>query len=279
LDALEENNYTSLPPDPYAYGIVKRCAEFLELDQQKVLALYKRQKGINKHVKKQKTYPMPRPLSNPRIIVTPKTYLIILIIFVFLSVSVYIAYQFHHFAAPPKLIINYPPDNITVETSSITIEGKTDAHADLSINQQHISVENNGNFRSVVNLQNGVNSIKITTKNRINKEKSVVRKILAKLPKTTAKNEKSTVRAPLELLIQINPNSAWLYIETDNKQTYQGIMLPGANQVFQANEYISITTRNGGSVEITFNGKNLGKLGTEGEIIKGLKFDRNTKVE
>jgi transcriptional regulator with XRE-family HTH domain len=278
LEAFEQNDYGSLPSNPYAKGILKRYTSFLNLNSKKTLALYERQKGIDLYVEKGKDQTVPKPIHNPRIIITPKTYLAVLIILAFVGVLAYIGYQFRQFATPPELSINYPPDNITIESGSITVEGKTNPHADLLINQQFIPIEEDGSFRSVINLQNGINFIKVTAKNRINKENNITRKILAKVPENIAV-EKPAIRPPLELFIKINPNSAWLYIEADNKQAYQGIMLPGTQQTFQANEYISITTRNGGSVEIVFNGKNTGKLGAEGEVIKGLRFDKNTKVE
>lgn len=278
LEALEDNNYSALPSDPYTKGILKKYAEYLGFPQEKSLVLYERQKGIDKYINKKKPATVTRPLSTPRVIITPKTIFIGLAILVFSIVLTYIIWQYRSFATPPSLSINYPPDNITVESSSITIEGKTDSHADLLINQQSLSIENDGSFRTVINLQNGVNYITVTAKNRINKEKTVIRKIMANIP-NVAKTEKPAAKTLLVLTVQINPNSAWLYIEVDNKQAYQGIMLPGTNQVFSANDYISLTTRNAGSVEVIFNGKNLGKLGTEGEVIKGLRFDKNTKIE
>lgn len=278
LQALEENDYQSLPYEPYATGILKKYSEFLGLHQKKILEFYARQKGIDQHVRGKNQPKIVRPLKNPRFVITPKTYFIILTVLAFLCVLVYIIYQYKVFATPPELNINYPPDNITLENNSIAIEGKTSSNADLLINDQNISIEKDGTFKSLVNLQNGINYIKITTKNRINKEKTIVRKVMARIPENNSKQNQQTVKSLLELIVQINPNSAWLYIEADNKQIYQGIMLPGTRQIFQANDYISLTTRNGGSVEVLFNGKNLGKLGAEGEVIKGLKFDRNTKV-
>jgi cytoskeletal protein RodZ len=279
LEALEENDYSSLPSDPYTKGILKKYAEYLGIPQEKALSLYQRQKGIDQYVKNKKPLVSTQHITNPRVIITPKTIFISLAILIFVTILGYIFWQYQSFATSPELSISYPPDNITVNSSSITIEGKTDPHADLSINQQGISLENNGNFRTIINLQNGVNFINITAKNRINKETTIVRKILAKIPVTQINPKKQVPKNALELTVQINPNSAWLYIEADNKQVYQGIMLPGTNQVFTANEYISLTTRNGGSVEVLFNGKDLGKLGAEGKVIQGLRFDKNTKIE
>ena len=278
LSALEENDYESLPYGPYTRGILKKYADSLGLDQNKILNLYERQKGINHYVHNG-SRPMPKPISNSRVVITPKTYFIALTIIAFLVIFSYIAYQYRSFATPPELNIVYPSDNMTVETSTITVEGKTDTHADLSINQQPISVEDNGSFKIVINLQNGLNYINITAKNRINKEKDLMIKVMAKLPTKEIPEKQIAKPSSLELSVQINPNSAWLYVETDNKQAYQGIMLPGTHQVFTANDYLSITTRNGGSVELNFNGKNLGKMGAEGEVIKGLRFDKNTKVQ
>ena len=78
LEALEKNDYGSLPYEPYATGILKKYAEFLGLHQKKILEFYRKQKGIDQHVKGKNQSRVVKPLKTPRVVITPKTYFIIL---------------------------------------------------------------------------------------------------------------------------------------------------------------------------------------------------------
>jgi len=277
LEALEKDDFNTLPYDPYGKGILKKYLTSLGIDQEYPLKLYERQKNIERYVNGKEPKKHLPPLKQHRVI-TPKILFITLMGGIFILILSYIIYQFYNFAAPPQLVINYPPDNITVQTDSLTVEGEVNHQIDLLINNQSIPVENDGHFKTIINLQNGVNFIKIAAKNRMNKETVVNRKVLAKIPPMVNKKE-SPPAYLLELTVQIGPNSAWLYIETDGQQVYQGVMLPGAYQTFKAQNYFTLTTRNAGSVEVIFNGKNIGKLGQEGESVKNLRFDKNMKIE
>lgn len=277
LEALENNDFSSLPYEPYAKGILKKYLNILNLDEKEIIKIYQRQKGLEEHIKGNIRRPVSYSLKSPRVIIGPKIYFIIFIILIFLGFASYIIYQAQRLIKPPEIIINYPPDNFVTKSESISIEGKTDVEADIFINDQSIPVDENGQFKSNINLQKGINYIKITAKNRINKEKTIIKQVLADFKEKKVQNN-IPANSSLQLTIKVNPNSAWLYIEADNQEIYSGIMLPGTEKSFTAKEYITLTTRNAGSIEIIFNGKNKGKLGKEGEIIRGLRFDKNTKI-
>lgn len=279
LAALEESDYDSLPPDVYTQGFLRNYAKYLNLDYKKILKLYKRERGIKENIKKVKSPSIPRPISSPSFVITPKTFLIIFLILGLVSVLGYIWFQFSAFASPPSLEISEPADNITVKTDTITIQGKTEATAELQINKQPINIDAQGRFKTIISLQNGVNYIEIAAKNKMDKQKIVNRTIMAELPKiAVAEPEVASPTAEeeqkLEIILKVGPNSSWISVEKDDQYAYEGIMLPGTAQTFQANNKITLTTGNAGSTQIILNSKDLGKLGKEGEVKRGIEYTK-----
>ena len=274
LEALESNDYKDLPHETYTCGILKIYADLLKLDSNKIAKVYKRNQEILKNIKQANEPKMPHPINSPSFIITPKTFLIAFICLISVVILGYIGYQFFVFSSPPSLTITYPPDGITVKNNSIAIEGEVKNNGELFINDQNLPIESNGKFRTIVSLQNGVNVIKISAKNKLGKEKILSRKVLAEIPETNIGQQK-TVSQSFEMVIKATPNSSWVQVESDGKDVYEGVMLPGTSQFFTASEYILITTKNAGSTEIILNGKNLGKMGQEGEIKKAIRYDKN----
>ena len=68
-------------------------------------------------------------------------------------------YTVYYKNEPPKLEINSPKDGDTVSKQDIQIEGKTDAEASVSVNNQPIVVDYQGNFKKTFRLKEGENKL------------------------------------------------------------------------------------------------------------------------
>lgn len=280
LELLEAGSYDALPPDVYVRGFLKNYAGFLRLDQNKVIRLYLKEKGLKENVKKvvSPKSPAKKPRSNlkaPKMIVTPKRIAIGFALIGALLVFSYIGWQVSILTAPPKLSVQTPNENSQISGDSLVVEGKTDAGADVFINDVPIGVDPEGNFKEKISLQDGVNLIKIASKNKLNKVTQVTRTVLAKLGTIAAA---ANVQKKLEMEVEIGPNSAKVNVSVDGKQLSDknGVMLPGSSQIFRANQKISISASDGGSVRVILNGKDLGLLGKSGEKVKSKEFTINS---
>ncbi|GAB4528216.1 MAG: hypothetical protein Fur0018_14220 [Anaerolineales bacterium] len=60
---------------------------------------------------------------------------------------------------------------------------------------------------------------------------------------------------------------AWLKVGVDGKTVFSGRVLPGSAYPYSANERIEITTGNAGALQIYYQGRDIGALGTSGEAI------------
>lgn len=183
IEYLEAGEYDKLPPDVYVRGFLKNYATFLKLDPAKVLKIYMKERGLKETVKKMAA-PAPKPspkTKQAKAIITPKHLVIGSAIMGALAVVAYIGWQISILAAPPKLELASPQDNTKVTEESLVVEGKTDAGAEVSINDVPIGVNPEGTFKEKISLQNGVNIVKITAKNKLNKITQTSRTVLAEI--------------------------------------------------------------------------------------------------
>lgn len=280
LTMIEESKWEKLPPDVYVYGFLKNYANFLKLDPGKVIKIYMKERGLKENIKQAKNTAEPKPpakkLKSPKIIITPKRIAIFSVIFGALVILGYIGWQVSILAAPPKLEVKSPSDNIKVEESSTVVEGKTDAGADVFINDVSIGVDPDGNFKEKISLQDGVNLIKISAKNKLAKTTQTTRTVLAKL-KPIAQDTAPKIEG-IEMRLDIGPGTSALYIEVDGKPISEknAVMLPGSSQTVKGKEKIVITASDGGSVRVFLNGKDLGLLGKSGEKVKSKEFNKGS---
>jgi hypothetical protein len=278
IELLENGDYDKLPPDVYVRGFLKNYANFLKLDQNKVLKIYLKERGLKETVKKITSKPAgsPRPKrKSPKTIITPRHLVLGGALLSGLAVFIYIGWQISILAAPPKLEIISPKDNSKATEQSIVVEGKTDAGAEVFINDVGISIDPEGNFVERISLQEGVNVLKITSKNKLNKVTQSTITVLAELKSLEASTPGENL---LEMSLEIGPRPNSVLIEIDGQKLSTGptLMAPGTKQTLRAKGEIILSVTDGGSATITLNGKALGALGRDGQSINSKVFNINS---
>ncbi len=119
------------------------------------------------------------PIKGRRgLVITPKKItLIIFVVFLVLVIG-YFWREINFLIMPPALEVTQPPADISTNQKTVEIIGKTESTAYLSINDQETYLDHDGNFKTEINLSEGVNTIKIESKNRFNKVNTIIRKII-----------------------------------------------------------------------------------------------------
>ena len=77
--------------------------------------------------------------------------------------------------------------------------------------------------------------------------------------KTTEDSVRATVR--------VSGSPSWLKITTDGAVAYERIAEPGFSRSFEGRDSLSIWTGNAGAVEAQVDGRDLGTLGADGEVL------------
>lgn len=266
LEQLESGNFDELPPDVFVQGFLKKYAEFLGINPNIISNWFKRERAIAKNIEKIKEPQMPKPVHSPKMVITPKRIIISLLILAMLGISGFIYNQFSAFRNPPKLEVASPSENQTTKENTITVEGKTDAGADIFISDQSIPVGDDGSFKINFSLVSGSNIIKISAKNKVGKERIIERNVIAQLPQIEAPQEQ-IVETKIDLTLEVINKSTFIDLDIDG-QTSNQIAAPKTTQHFTAKKSIIITTGNAANIKITVNGKLYDKLGKDGEAKK-----------
>lgn len=192
LVALEEGNFAALPAEAYNIGFVRTYAQFLKLDHQKAVSLYREERSANHFTPAVNTIGLsPRRTRDWHFLITPKIIGVVATIVMFGAMSSYIFVQFNKFSQPPAISLGTPQE-FTSDKDTVSLQGQTAAGSIVSMNGEPISVSADGSFDQPVQLSPGVNEFTIIARNRAGRETQVVAKVLkvlgdqgvAKLPPT-----------------------------------------------------------------------------------------------
>ena len=171
LLALENDNYDILPEDLYVKNIIKTYAEYLFLDYNKLLNLYRTSRG---EIKDEKF----KIKKTNRVYITPQIFRYIVISVIFLILAVYLGLQINNIFTMPDLVVYQPDKNLTTSQNFIEIKGKTEKETRVLINNKEIYIDSNGEFKATLDLQKGLNTIKISASKKHSKENVIFREVL-----------------------------------------------------------------------------------------------------
>lgn len=173
LKAIEADNWSEFPSRIYVYGFVKRYADFLELDSEKVLEEFKAEFGQNKVSFISKS----TGSIFDKLIITPKLIIWSLVILVLGFLIGFVVVSTQQISKPPEIEILSPKDDV-LKVKDIVIEGKTLDTAVVEINGQLVNVDDKGYFQQKTVLNEGVNIFEIKSKSRVGKQQIRTLKIL-----------------------------------------------------------------------------------------------------
>lgn len=284
LEAFESGDYNKLPANVYAKGYLQTLCSSLQLDFNEVFDLYQKERGIKQQIKELKEKTKPKIIKPSSIIISPRTFRIGFVILVVIALFAYLWYEFSGLSRPPKLYLIEPSQDKTITSDTLTITGQTDPEVTLTINSQPIHIDTVGNFSEKIGLQKGLNLLRIQAQNRLGKIATIERKIMVEKLKETAKSREETPKteiklSELEIILTVKERATWIHVETDDKVAYSGTMLPDSRQIFRAKEKIKLSSGKASATYIIFNGKDLGALKSEGDVVRDMEFTKDTVVE
>jgi cytoskeletal protein RodZ len=176
LEAIERGAYDKLPSPAYARGFVRNYAEFLGLPKAQIAALFKRDFDEKRTVKvlpegmvKKSEFPINR-LNIRRMILGVGALVLILAFLLFQARAMFF---------PPLITLSSPKED-SVVSQDVEVKGRTDANAIITINNEPVFVNSNGEFAKKISLFPGETKIIVKAKNRLGKESAVTRNVTVK---------------------------------------------------------------------------------------------------
>ncbi len=179
LSALEDGQYQKLPPQTFVQGFIKNYGKFLGLNTEKLLAVYRREFSEGKNPPRI-LESFSNPLDKRKFKITPakalgSTILVLIIIF-----FAYLWFEYRFLVGAPFLEVQAPLDQQSVSEAEVTVLGRTDTEAKVTINNQEIQVDSSGKFSQEMKLSDNVNSIVIVSTSKSGKETKIERTVFLK---------------------------------------------------------------------------------------------------
>lgn len=164
LEALERNDIGALPGEGYVRQFTKQYAAYVGLDPSRAWRLA--QELIQQHqrryfyIEQQQARPWPRIMRRA------------VVIGLMLAVVAFLSYRVERIFVPPPLVVSEPADGSSLVEPQIRVSGSSEPEAEIIINNNPVLVDTAGRFTTLIDLQKGLNLIKITAKKRYSRERT-----------------------------------------------------------------------------------------------------------
>ncbi len=268
--ALEQGAYHKLPADVYVRGFLKKLAELYMADHELLTEQYKKERGIHENITRRKT--AYKEYAPHKFVVTPKSMAFALMAFFILFILGYLFYQIRSINQPPRIAILQPKDGDVIQTSSVVVQGQTDPGTNLNINGQAVAVDAYGNFKQLISLSPGRKELDFTAQSNFGKINTKKIFIIADIPNQDNLASTASQTAPITLTVSVRSKPTWLIIQVDNQPSDNVNIAAAGSKTYTAQKQILISTGDAGNTYVEMNGKDLGKLGRDGEVLQNVPF-------
>ncbi len=180
LKSLEQGDYQNLPGEIYIRNFLKSYLRFLNLPVEPLLEFYQREKEARRKMGQIIDAP-PRLIervTGRRLAITPKIIRLGLVIIIALVGLTYLGWEIKKIVTPPFLAIDQPANNLKTADYFVEVRGRTEAEAKLLINGQEVLGNRLGEFAKRLDLQAGLNTIKISAVKKYSRPNVVYRQVL-----------------------------------------------------------------------------------------------------
>lgn len=247
LEYLEDDEFDKFDSDIFASGFIKIYSQYLGLDVNKLLALYRRSRPENVSSKKKAKEKSSSKKNGSNILkkisLTPKLIAGISLGIFLLSVVGYIGYQIYQFQKPPTLTISEPQDELITQSNELVIKGSTDSSATLEINGNPVEIDDTGWFEEKIMLNEGLNSVNVKAR-KISNSNLETERTLRVTYKTEEQEEivEEVIPENVSIRLEITESSAWIKLDIDDENKISQILEPNSVEEYDVLKSLSLTT-------------------------------------
>lgn len=176
LEALEKGEYKKLPPQTFVQGFIKNYSKFLGLNPEQMLAIYRREFSDTKNPPRI-LESFSNPMNHKGFKMTPAKFIGAVVVTLVLLFFGYLWFEYRFLIGAPFLEVVEPQDQQSITIDKVTVSGRSDAEAKVTINNQEIQVDSLGKFSQEINLSDNVNNIEIKALSKNGKETKIERTV------------------------------------------------------------------------------------------------------
>jgi len=251
LQNIENNQFQDFESAVFLNGFIKIYADYLDLDVQKVSALFRRQIKRSETSKQALVKNNQNKLSN---LLTPNNLIITMAILFLLLVGGYISIQFANFKKAPYLEITSPTNQTNSETKTFELKGITEEATSIYINETEVNVDEFFQFSTIINLREGSNTITIKAIKKSNQQ-NISKKTLSINYNSQPNDLQESPIIPDSYSVKVETVNAevWLQLTVDGKQELAQILANNQSKEFTFKDEINLSTGRPSSTKLYIN--------------------------
>ena len=168
IESIEASKYDSFHSETTIKGFLRNYAQFLGLSPESIIAVYRREQITTSNLNIKKKWNIKLPMFS----VSPSIFVVFASILIVVGVIGFFTYQYVQVSQPPNFAILEPADNFITTRDKVPVRvlRAKDESIELQINNKSItSVDENGNFYTVIDLVDGPNTIIVQATNGFKK--------------------------------------------------------------------------------------------------------------
>ncbi|MBI3956452.1 MAG: helix-turn-helix domain-containing protein [Candidatus Kerfeldbacteria bacterium] len=190
LAALESSRYDELPGDVYVKNFLRICGGMFHFNNERVLEMYDQERRI---AGSRAVPAPPTALPNPRVINAPRLLRNAGLVLGVAALLLYLGLKVQGILEPPALTVAAPAADLETTERTLTIEGSTEPESSVRINGQEAFLGTDGRFSERIDLQLGLNVIKITSQKERSREQTAYRRVIVKEPPLDTPSQQTPV--------------------------------------------------------------------------------------
>lgn len=251
LRALEEGEFSSLPADVYVRGFLRQYAAVLGLDPVPLLRAF----AVERARFPTRAAAFPWMLSGSARggvwdAVTPRVLAAVAGGAGLLLVLFYVLFQVRTYTRAPRLEVLEPPQDLEVREPTVTLRGRTDATAEVSINGERTAVRPDGDFEETIGVGEGVNTLRVVARSIGGRETTVVREALFRPEASdqqpgagpeSGDRRLATGVGPFSLTVRAEEEAVWVQLTVDGTVAFSGLLLPASERTVSGDR-IAVTS-------------------------------------
>jgi cytoskeletal protein RodZ len=256
LQYIEENKFSYFDSEVFLTGFIKIYAKYLNLDVNKILALYRRSNPKKKEssskkdapLKSKKKFKLNLNILNPKVIIT-----ILLSTFLLVIIG-YVGLQIYKFQSPPKLTILEPKPDIEVTSEDITVKVESNPNINIEINGLPVDESQEGMYEKNIKLNEGRNIITVKARKDGNNTLESVETIKITYNKEPEIEEEvaDTESKESKITLEVIDSPAWIRLDIDDENKISKVIEPSKVD-YNINEKLYIITGRISSTRLYYN--------------------------
>jgi cytoskeletal protein RodZ len=244
LEKIERNEFTGFVSTTFVKGFIRSFANYLDLDPDNLVALYRRQTGEDEKPIKDNL----NKVTTSGFVFSPGHIITVGLSIFFVFIIGVLIVQFYRLQQPPAIEIASPTETpLRTDKQSIEIKGATEDQVILMLNGTQVQLRPDKTFSVLYELAAGENIITIEGW-KANAEQKKTKKTLVITystgnPTTTNNNQTQITDNGEPTPFTITSTAeAWIKVVADKTQLAVGVVPKSYNRSFEAKTEFNVTT-------------------------------------